>query len=214
MNWTPELLDDIVALSAYLWEEGSDDSRDLVMTQIDDPQELRARHRLRQQKAKARAARKDGAVSGLVPEELAKALVLALTSESLEMAFSYLLMHRWCWKLLGTVKDACDPVLGELYMENETELPWVVRYILMAANGVDGVRDMSLLNVAVEPFFAMIGTRAGQLAINITRKIGKDIQFEGVDGSEHETGCQEPVLSSLPYETNGEANTGIISSVY
>lgn len=99
-------------------------------------------------------------------------------------------------------------------MENETELPWVVGYILRAANGVDGVRDMRLPNFAVAPFSAMIGTGAGQLAIDITRNIGKDIQFEGVDGSEHETGCQKPVLSSPPYETNAEANTGIVSSVY
>ncbi|KAM6523044.1 hypothetical protein FSOLCH5_003669 [Fusarium solani] len=189
MNWTPELIDDIVARSAYQWE-GSVDNGDLIMTQIDDPQELRAKDRLRQQKAKARAAGKDTATDGLVPEELAKTLVLALNSESLEMAFPYLLMHRWCWILLRSVKDNCDPVLRELYtpayMEKESELPWVVGYILTAASGVDGVRDLRLLNLAAEPFNGMISSGAGQIAIEIARKIGKDIQFEN-DDSEDET---------------------------
>ncbi|KAH7121673.1 hypothetical protein EDB81DRAFT_732501 [Dactylonectria macrodidyma] len=191
MNWTPELIDDIVARSAYHWE-GSVDNGDLIMTQIDDPQELRARGRLRQKKAKARAAGKDTATDGLAPEELAKTLVLALNSESLEMAFPYLLMHRWCWKLLRSVKDNCDSVLRELYtpayLDKESELPWVVWYILAAASGNDGgVRDLRLLNLAAESYKDMIDSGAGQVAIEIARKIGKDVQFENDDPND-ETG--------------------------
>ncbi|KAK1976901.1 hypothetical protein LZ30DRAFT_284958 [Colletotrichum cereale] len=41
--------------------------------------------------------------------------IIALNSESLDMVFPYLAMHRLCWRLLRSVKDACDPVLRELY---------------------------------------------------------------------------------------------------
>ncbi|WYZ36123.1 hypothetical protein EsH8_XI_000006 [Colletotrichum jinshuiense] len=125
IEWTPELLDDIVARSAYQ-QEGLVDNGDLIMTQIDDPQDLRARNRLRQQNANAEASRKDRAAGGLAPEELVTTLVMALNCESYEMAFPYLVMHRWCWSLLRSVKDACDPVLRELYtaayMEKETAI--------------------------------------------------------------------------------------------
>ncbi|OBR02109.1 Ank-repeat protein mbp1 [Colletotrichum higginsianum IMI 349063] len=83
VEWTPDLLDDIVARSAYR-QEGSIDNGDLIMAQIDDPQELRAR-----------AAGKGRAADGLVPDELVATLVMALNCESLEMAFPYLMMHRW-----------------------------------------------------------------------------------------------------------------------
>ncbi|WQF76843.1 hypothetical protein CDEST_01857 [Colletotrichum destructivum] len=181
VEWTPELLDDIVARSAYQ-QEGSVDNGDLIMTQIDDPQELRARNRLRQQKANAEAAGKDRAASSLAPEELVTTLVMTLNCESLEMAFPYLVIHRWCWSFLRSVKDACDPVLRELYtaayMEKESELPWVVGYILMAAAGVDGEPDARLLNLAAVTCNCMISSKAGSLAISVARMIGKDIQFE------------------------------------
>ncbi|KAJ0167056.1 hypothetical protein CTA2_4618 [Colletotrichum tanaceti] len=184
VEWTPELLDDIVARSAYQLE-GSADAGDLIMTQIDDPQELRAKNRLRQQKANAEAAGKGrgAAAGGLVPEELISTLVMALNCESLEMAFPYLVMHRWCWGLLRSIKDSCDPVLREIYtpayMEKESELPWVVGYILMAAAGVDGGGpDLRLLELAAARCNAMISTEAGSLAISVARMIGKDIQFE------------------------------------
>ncbi|GKT54379.1 hypothetical protein ColTof4_13831 [Colletotrichum tofieldiae] len=180
VEWTPDLLDDIVARSAYR-QEGSIDNGDLIMAQIDDPQELGARGRLREQEARARAAGKGRAADGLVPDELVATLVMALNCESLEMAFPYLMMHRWCWRLLWSVKDACDPVLRELYtpayMEKESELPWVVGYVLMAAAGVEGAPDMRLLQLAADCYNAIIGSKAGMLAITVARSIGKDIEF-------------------------------------
>ncbi|WQF90197.1 hypothetical protein CDEST_15211 [Colletotrichum destructivum] len=99
VEWTPELLDDIVARSAYQ-QEGLVDNGDLIMTQIDDPQELRARNQLWQQKANAGSARKDWAASGLAPEELITTLVKALNCKSYKIASPYLVMHCWCWSLL------------------------------------------------------------------------------------------------------------------
>ncbi|KDN61739.1 hypothetical protein CSUB01_10812 [Colletotrichum sublineola] len=181
IEWTSEILDDIVKRSAYQ-QEGSVDDGDLIMTQIDDPQELRARDRLRQQKARAKAAGKGRAANGLVPDELVTRLVMALNCESLEMAFPYLVMHRWCWILLRSVKDACGPVLRELYtpayMEEESELPWVVGYVLMAAAGVEGAPDLRLLSLAAGCYNAIVTSEAGMLAIAVTRSIGKNIQFE------------------------------------
>ncbi|KAM5361038.1 hypothetical protein ACJZ2D_013365 [Fusarium nematophilum] len=111
--------------------------------------------------------------------------ILALNSESLEMAFPYLVMHRWCWNLLRSVKDNCDPVLREVYtpayMDKESELPWVVGYIFTAASGIDGVRDLRLLSLAVEACNDMISAGAGRVAIEIARKMGKDILFANDD---------------------------------
>ncbi|KAK1990766.1 hypothetical protein LX36DRAFT_663930 [Colletotrichum falcatum] len=181
IEWTSEILNDIVERSAYQ-QEGSVGNGDLIMTQIDDLRELRARDQLRQQKARARASGKGRAADGLVPDELITRLVMALNCESLEMAFPYLVMHRWCWRLLRSVKDACDPVLRELYtpayMEKESELPWVVGYVLMAAAGAKGAPDMRLLRRAADCYNGMIGSEAGILAIAVARSIGKDIEFE------------------------------------
>ncbi|KAK1987255.1 hypothetical protein LZ30DRAFT_799281 [Colletotrichum cereale] len=189
VEWTPELLDDVVARSAYERELTGDDN-DLTMAQIDDPQELRARDRLRQQRARDRAAGKVEAAGGLVPDELAATLVLALNAESLEMAFPYLVMHRHCWGFLRSVREVCDPVLRELYtpayMDKESELPWVVGYILMAASGVDGPRDPRLLNLAAEPCNAIVGSEAGELAIAVARMIGKDVEFKEEEEEEEE----------------------------
>ncbi|CAM1509648.1 Fc.00g033870.m01.CDS01 [Cosmosporella sp. VM-42] len=193
MDWTPELIDDIVARSAYQME-GSINDGNLTMTRIDNAQELRAKDQLRQRKSKARASGRDTTLNDLLPNEIAQSLVLTLNSESLEMAFPLLLMHRWCWKLLRSIKDSCDIVLRQLYtpayMDKESELPWVVGYILMAANGFDGVPDLRLLNLAAVPLNTMIGCGAGRIAIEIAREIGKDIQFAEED-SEDETGGLE-----------------------
>ncbi|KAI6779144.1 uncharacterized protein J7T54_007599 [Emericellopsis cladophorae] len=179
MDWTLDLIDNIVARSAYQMQ-GSLNEGDLTMTLIDDAQELKARDRLRQQKAKARASGKDKTT--LVPEELVETLVLSLHSESLEMSFPLLFMHRWCWKLLRMIKECCDPVLRELYtpayMDKESELPWVAGYILMAASGLEGTRDLRLFHLAAVPLNEMIGTGAHQMAIKMLRDIGKNIQFE------------------------------------
>ncbi|KAK0386743.1 hypothetical protein NLU13_6579 [Sarocladium strictum] len=180
MKWTPELLDDIVARSTFE-VDGSAENGDFIMSQIDDPKELREKDRLREKRAKARDAGKDKAAAELIPEKLIESLTLALNSESLEMAFPWLLMHRWCWKLLGAVRDHCDSALRErytfAYMEKECELPWVVGYILMAASGIQGPPDLKLLQLAGEACQEMISSGSGRIAITICELIGKSIEF-------------------------------------
>ncbi|KAM0433874.1 hypothetical protein ACHAPT_003817 [Fusarium lateritium] len=121
-NWTPELIDGVVALSAHDYDELVDEGVGIM------PEELRDRHRLQQQRAKARAAGKDIAVDDLAPEELAMRLALTLDSESFEISFPYLLVHRWCWT--GAGQEAIevarrigkDIQFGDDYEEDTEEL--------------------------------------------------------------------------------------------
>ncbi|KAB2569592.1 hypothetical protein DBV05_g11727 [Lasiodiplodia theobromae] len=91
--------------------------------------------------AKARdknAARKhQQAIGKLTVEELLEKLRNALQGEVLELSFDYALMHRFCWRLLRAVKDKCAEELrqmyGPSYIENESELPFIVGYILHAS---------------------------------------------------------------------------------
>ncbi|KAK9235391.1 hypothetical protein V1525DRAFT_271654 [Lipomyces kononenkoae] len=111
VDWTAERIDDIVARSEYKYE-GSSETGTLTMTQIDDPQELRERARMRHRKARAKAVGKMTEADRLDPEQLVEALVLTLNAETRKMAFPYLTMHRFAWMLLRAVKESCDPVLA------------------------------------------------------------------------------------------------------
>ncbi|KAL1615821.1 hypothetical protein SLS56_011687 [Neofusicoccum ribis] len=77
------------------------------------------------------------AVGRLPMEELLEKLRNALQGEVFELSFDYALMHRFCWRLLRAVKDACGEDLrrmyGPDYIEKESELPFVVGYILHAS---------------------------------------------------------------------------------
>lgn len=139
VDWTAERIGDIVARSEYQ-HEGSAEHGNFTMAQINDPDELRRRTRAREQAAKSRAAGKKTISEGarLAPEQLIRALTLALHAETLEMAYPYLILHRMCWRLLRGVKESCDPILRKLYtptyIEKESQLPVVVGYILMTAS--------------------------------------------------------------------------------
>ncbi|KAF2146868.1 uncharacterized protein K452DRAFT_242024, partial [Aplosporella prunicola CBS 121167] len=85
--------------------------------------------------AEKRALQK--ALQKLTPTELLEALCNTLQGERIELAFDYFRMHRMCWMLLRCIKDACAEKLRRLYgpeyIENETQLPFVMGYIFMAA---------------------------------------------------------------------------------
>lgn len=84
----------------------------------------------------ARTAR-ERAVGGLAMDALLERLRNALQGEVLELSFYYLLMHRFCWRLLRAVKEECAEEMrrmyGPAYIERETELPFVVGHVLLAA---------------------------------------------------------------------------------
>lgn len=137
VDWTPEHIDDIIARSEFELE-GSADEGTLSMGQIDDPAQLKAKKAARRWRQKKKAV--DGA--RMSPEQLIQPLTMALQAETMEISFPYLTMHRWCWRLLRAVKDACDPLLRQLYtpayMDRENQLPFVVGYIFLAASGAGG----------------------------------------------------------------------------
>jgi hypothetical protein len=70
---------------------------------------------------------------------------------------------QWCWRVLKAVKESCDSVLRELYtpayLENESQLPWVVGWILMALSGLEtGISNRRPIQNAAEAMKAFIET--------------------------------------------------------
>ena len=75
-------------------------------------------------------------------------LSMALHAETLELNIDYLRLHRFCWMLLRSVNDACKTqlrdIIGAGYLEKESQLPFVVGYILMVATQTNGVANLLL----------------------------------------------------------------------
>lgn len=63
-------------------------------------------------------------------------------------------------------------------MQKESELSFVLGYILMAAGGVEGQADLRLSSLAAEAFAGMLSSGSGNVAIGTLHLIGMDIQFE------------------------------------
>ncbi|KAL2263731.1 hypothetical protein VTK26DRAFT_5375 [Humicola hyalothermophila] len=196
MVWTAELVDEVVSRSE--WEvEDSEEGQEkgmVVMRQMDESEakEKRAAQRQRQQEGAAvaaggRIATKEKGKTAVSTERLIESLVMALHAETMGMAFPYLTLHRSCWTLLREVKASCDAVLRVLftpaYMEKETELPWVVGYIFMAAaqNGAAVPEVLRLLQNAAEAFNGWLGTGKHTEALAVLRKMGHHVEFEEED---------------------------------
>lgn len=146
VDWTPEHVDKVISLSQYE-EEGKNEDGTLLLGQIDDLEKLREK---RKKAAGKNNSNRKTAVEGarLRPEELIRSLALALQAESAGMMFPYLTMHRAAWAMLRAVKEACHPLLRETvgpgYMERDSQIPWVVGWVLKALD--DG--DSTLLQIA------------------------------------------------------------------
>ncbi|TLD38177.1 hypothetical protein E2P81_ATG03852 [Venturia nashicola] len=73
----------------------------------------------------------------LTPMQLLFSLRSALQDEGAEMVFDYFRLHRTCWLLLRNLKEHLDAelkkIFGAGYLETESQLPYVVGYIFMAA---------------------------------------------------------------------------------
>lgn len=165
LEWTPEQVDQVVSRAEFEIE-GSVEDGNFALGHIDDTDRLREIRMAQQGKAK----RKTGSdTARLAPHKLIQSLVLALQAETLEHAFHYLVLHRFSWRLLRAVKKACDPLLRSIYspgyLERETELPFVVGYIFMAADTESGTPpDDRLLHKAAEAMNAMIKVGAGGIS--------------------------------------------------
>ena len=113
-------------------------------------------------------------------------LANALHAETLELSVDYLRIHRFCWMLLRQINDACKPRLLEMfsagYLEKESQLPFVVGYIFMAATTTNGVANLllprrngvqvssRLLMTAAEIIKGMIESGAGEIECKIIAK--------------------------------------------
>ena len=120
-------------------------------------------------------------------------------AECVEMSIDYLRMHLCCWNFLRKVNEVCKPRLlrtyGGGYLEKESQLPFVVGYIFMAATATskianvlvpkrDGVEVSSkLLQTSAEPLNELIATTGGD---SVTRGM-EDVVGFGIDFSGLET---------------------------
>ena len=139
--WTPELVEDIIARSTYT-EEATSNEKCISMVKIRDQQQLRAKERLRQQKAKDKASGRDTNVELVAPDKLIRALLLTLATKSLEMTLPYFLLHRQCWKVMRALRDACEPILKDqpyayTSFTREVDVPGVIWCIFNAVYGLD-----------------------------------------------------------------------------
>lgn len=127
------------------------------------------------------------AVGRLTVEELLEKLRNALQGEVLELSFDYALLHRFCWRLLRAVKDECADDLrqmyGPSYIEKESELPFVVGYILHASVARDqaanypvfesrrtGNTNAQLLDKVAHELEGMIASGAGSMVAMVLEK--------------------------------------------
>ncbi|KAM4056657.1 hypothetical protein HRG_003526 [Hirsutella rhossiliensis] len=193
LEWTPERVDQVLSRAEYE-VEGSVEDGNLALSQIDDPDKLREIRRAQQGKARRAGAKTGSDKARLAPEKLVQSLILALQAETLEHAFPYLLLHRFSWRLLRSVKDNCDPLLRSLhspaYMERESELPFVVGYIFLAAAGIEygTLPDDRLLHKAADAMNGMIEAGAGRFTQGFLQSIaGIRVQFEDKVEEEAET---------------------------
>lgn len=121
----------------------------------------------------------------------------SLTSEELALTFDHFRLHRSAWKVLSAVKEATASELkriyGPLYIENESQLPFVTGYVFMTATRTqkvgklllpkkENVVSSMLLMQAAEILKVMIQTDAGGLEVNILRDkydLGLEAEREG-----------------------------------
>ncbi|KAL1963061.1 hypothetical protein VTN77DRAFT_8707 [Rasamsonia byssochlamydoides] len=83
--------------------------------------------------------------------QLLESLRNALQGETLEFNFDYLMMHRFCWRLLRQLREDCDQglrnIYGPGYLERENQLPFTVGYIFMAATNTQRLGNQLFKNV-------------------------------------------------------------------
>jgi hypothetical protein len=115
-------------------------------------------------------------------ETFLEGLANSLHSEGMNLTFDYFRLHRFCWMLLRTIKDACSSSLRQLfgpsYIERETQLPFVVGYLFMCAFSADklgkeqGVEARSrVFGEAVEAMEGLIASGTGGVCVKIMEEI-------------------------------------------
>ncbi|KAG6156648.1 hypothetical protein E4U37_008352 [Claviceps purpurea] len=204
---TAEHVSRIIDLS--LFEEMETDGEcSWKLGQIKDPEKLKEKKRLWQEQQQARGShkgsfkdsrnesRKEAKDGGCMTyAQLIEKLTMFFNAETIEFTFPYMHMHRECWKMLHVVRKACDPILRQIftpaYMQRETELPFVVGWILMAASGHDGVIDLRPMHTAAKALDEALAKGAGDvIRKEMGEKLGMPVMDFAVD-SESESDDDE-----------------------
>ncbi|KAI1502471.1 hypothetical protein F5X99DRAFT_378815 [Biscogniauxia marginata] len=188
---TPEYLGRIIELSMFE-KEGSKENGTLMMGQIEDPEKLKEKKKLRQQQDNRRSYK---ATEGYIyPEQLIESLVFALSNESFEFSFPYLCMHRWCWWVLS---DALlEQPYNPTYLERESQLPFVVGWVRKAADGTQSrASDRQLLLKAAETLNEFIQSEAADFITTkvLEQRLGKPVQFRFEDNHKDENEASDRV---------------------
>lgn len=67
-------------------------------------------------------------------------------AEMVEIQYDYLRLHQQCWRLLRFVKDKCHndliKIFGPKYITKESELRFIVGYVMMSAASTQGVGNL------------------------------------------------------------------------
>ncbi|KZF22043.1 hypothetical protein L228DRAFT_239065 [Xylona heveae TC161] len=78
--------------------------------------------------------------------ELLEHLRNALVGETLELNFDHLFLHRLCWTLLRSINESCreqlQAIYGSGYLGVESQLPFIVGYIFMAATNTKKLGEL------------------------------------------------------------------------
>jgi hypothetical protein len=117
-------------------------------------------------------------------------------AEMIEVSYDYLRLHRQCWRLLSAVKTQCRDdlikIYGPDYMVTESQLPFIVGYVLMSSTKAQELGEVlkarlpgqsitsKVLKEATEVVKVMLDTGAGALIVDhiLPKGLGLQIDFE------------------------------------
>lgn len=119
LAWTPEMIKPIIEAK---FDDDSDDDEEEEEDKISSPSKGN-------NDGKARKVRPTSKPNPAIPTtDFLHKLGNALHAETVEMSLDYLRIHRFCWTLLRSVHDNCEPRLLETYgggyLERENQLPF------------------------------------------------------------------------------------------
>jgi hypothetical protein len=119
-----------------------------------------------------------------------------LHAEMIEVSFDYFRLHRQCWRLLRFVKEKCRDdlirIYGPDYIQKESELPFVVGYVLMSASSSQQLGELlksklpsaqvtsKVLSDAADQLKGMIDSGAGALIVDVVlpKALGISVEFQ------------------------------------
>ncbi|KAI0147263.1 hypothetical protein GGR57DRAFT_494006 [Xylariaceae sp. FL1272] len=166
VDWTAEHVERVSE-----WGIESDEKDDALMmgkftkNEVDLEKVREKKDRKNKSKSVTRPAR-------LTPDEFIRSLMLAMNTEAAEFSFPLLTMHHSCWCLLRAL-------FTPAYFERETELPFVVGWIFMAAAAFENPPDMRPMLEAVKAVKQeVVQGSGGTVAIRRLNELGFPISLE------------------------------------